>query len=191
MIRKCGGHSTCGQTRTSLNHLKNVLSGVNCSYHFPFRRHTYTWKRTSITQCLVNSRKYTSRRNPSIRKTPLLFFYSSTCIAIENPYTKYMSQYSTWENTKGILAAPYNNLPTIHNAAVNCTKYYHEASVSPMCRRLSLLTSRNLTPHARTDTVSWHAVSVWTRKKTTLFSGHYLRIRSTLDIGVLGYIVIL
>ena len=27
-----------------------------------------------------------------------------------------------------------------------------------------------------------------TRKKTTLFSGHYLRNRSTLDIGVLGYI---
>ena len=28
----------------------------------------------------------------------------------------------------------------------------------------------------------------WTRQKTTLFSGHYLRNRSTLDIGVLGYI---
>ena len=27
-----------------------------------------------------------------------------------------------------------------------------------------------------------------TRKKTTLFSGHYFRNRSTLDIGVLGYI---
>ena len=27
-----------------------------------------------------------------------------------------------------------------------------------------------------------------TRKKTTLFSGQYLRNRSTLDIGVLGYI---
>jgi len=27
--------------------------------------------------------------------------------------------------------------------------------------------------------------------KTTLFSGHYLRNRSTLDIGVLGYIGIL
>jgi hypothetical protein len=25
-------------------------------------------------------------------------------------------------------------------------------------------------------------------KKTTIFSGHYLRNRSTLDIGVLGYI---
>jgi hypothetical protein len=30
-----------------------------------------------------------------------------------------------------------------------------------------------------------------TPKKTTLFSGQYLRSRSTLDIGVLGYIGIL
>jgi len=27
--------------------------------------------------------------------------------------------------------------------------------------------------------------SAWTRQKTTIFSGHYLRNRSTLDIGVL------
>ena len=31
----------------------------------------------------------------------------------------------------------------------------------------------------------------WTRQKTTLFCGHYLRNCSTLDIGVLGYIGIL
>ena len=33
--------------------------------------------------------------------------------------------------------------------------------------------------------------STWNRKKTTLFSGHYLHNRSTLDIGVLGYISVL
>jgi hypothetical protein len=33
--------------------------------------------------------------------------------------------------------------------------------------------------------------SVWTRQKTTLFSGHYLRNHSTLDIAVLDYIGIL
>ena len=33
--------------------------------------------------------------------------------------------------------------------------------------------------------------STWNRKKAKLFSGHYLRNRSTLDIGVLGYIDIL
>ena len=32
------------------------------------------------------------------------------------------------------------------------------------------------------------AYSTWTPQKPTLFDGHYLRDRSTLDIGVLGYI---
>ena len=31
------------------------------------------------------------------------------------------------------------------------------------------------------------AYSTWTPQKPTLFDGHYLRNRSTLDIGVLGY----
>ena len=32
------------------------------------------------------------------------------------------------------------------------------------------------------------AYSTWTPQKSTLFDGHYLCNRSTLDIGVLGYI---
>ena len=32
------------------------------------------------------------------------------------------------------------------------------------------------------------AYSMWIPQKPTLFDGHYLRNRSTLDIGVLGYI---
>ena len=32
------------------------------------------------------------------------------------------------------------------------------------------------------------AYSTWTPQKPTLFDGHYLRNRSALDIGVLGYI---
>jgi len=32
------------------------------------------------------------------------------------------------------------------------------------------------------------AYSTWTPQKPTLFDAHYLRNRSTLDIGVLGYI---
>ena len=32
------------------------------------------------------------------------------------------------------------------------------------------------------------AYSTWTPQKPTLFDGHYLRNRSTLDISVLGYI---
>jgi len=31
-------------------------------------------------------------------------------------------------------------------------------------------------------------VRTWTPQKPTLFDGHYLRNRSTLDVGVLGYI---
>jgi len=34
------------------------------------------------------------------------------------------------------------------------------------------------------------AYSPWTPQKPTFFDGHYLRNLSTLDIGVLGYIVI-
>ena len=32
------------------------------------------------------------------------------------------------------------------------------------------------------------AYNMWTPQKSTLFDGHYLHNRSTLDIGVLGYI---
>jgi hypothetical protein len=32
------------------------------------------------------------------------------------------------------------------------------------------------------------AYSAWTTQKSLFFDGHYLRNRSTLDIGVLGYI---
>jgi hypothetical protein len=39
--------------------------------------------------------------------------------------------------------------------------------------------------------VSCSGCSIWNCKKPLLFSGHYLRNRSTLDIGVLGYIGIL
>ena len=38
------------------------------------------------------------------------------------------------------------------------------------------------------STASRTAYSTWTPQKPTLFDGHYLRNRSTLDIGVLGYI---
>ena len=79
---------------TSLNHLKNVLSCVNRSYHLPSRLHRNSW------------------------------------IAV------------IWHHTQG-------------------RKWIR---------------------------LSAGMYSVLTRKKTTLFSGHFLRNRSTLDIGVLGYI---
>jgi len=75
------GNSTSGQSWTLMNHLKNVLSCVNQWYQLPFRLHSNAWKTTSLTHCLVNTRKYTPRRNPLVGKTPLVFVNSSTCIA--------------------------------------------------------------------------------------------------------------
>ena len=50
--------------------------------------------------------------------------------------------------------------------------------------------TRHMKLHSRPKRIRLSAdkYSAWTRKKTTLYSGHYLRNRSTLDIGVLGYI---
>ena len=55
------------------------------------------------------------------------------------------------------------------------------------------LKSRHMKLHSRPKGIRLSAdrYSAWTRKKTTLFSDHYLRNRSTLDICVLGYIGIL
>ena len=75
-------NSMSGKFWTFLNHLKNVLSYINVRYCFPFRLHTDTWKTTGFMHCLVSTRKYTLRQNPPVRKTPLVFFYSSMCTAI-------------------------------------------------------------------------------------------------------------
>ena len=129
------GHSTCGQTRTSLNHLKNVLSYVNLSYHVPFRLHRYTWKRTSITKSLVNSRKYTSRRNPSIGKTPLVF-YSSTCIDIAKSIHKmHVTIFHVGKHKRHFSSSfqiTYQPFRTLQYT----TTYHPEASTGPMCSLL-------------------------------------------------------
>ena len=76
------GHSTSGQTWTTLDHLKNVLSCVNRSYRLPFRLHSNAWKTTIVKQCLLNTCKYASRRNSPFGVTSSIFLNSSTCIAI-------------------------------------------------------------------------------------------------------------
>ena len=55
------------------------------------------------------------------------------------------------------------------------------------------LKSRHTKLHSRPKwgILTADSYSAWARKKTSLFSGHYLRNRSTLDIGILGYIGIL
>ena len=82
---------------SSVNKMTPNSYGCAC---IPFWAHSNTSKTTSVTQCLMN----TTRRNPSV----LRLLYSSTAataLPLQNPYTKWMSQYSTWENTKGIFAA--------------------------------------------------------------------------------------
>ena len=123
------GHSTGGETWTSLNHLKNVLSCVNRSYHLPFGLQRNTRKRTTITQCLMNARKYTSRRNPSIGKTPLVFLNSSTCIAIAKSIHKmHVTIFQVGKHKRHFSNTCTTNLPSILKAALNSTAYaVHEA----------------------------------------------------------------
>ena len=112
-------------------------------------------------------------------------WYSSTAaraLPSQNPYAKCMSQYSTWETPKGMLATC---LPTIHNAAVTFTAFTLK-EVHVKFNGYSELTCSNMIPHSRTemDKIVSYMYSAW----TTLFSGHYLRDRSTLYIGGLAYI---
>jgi len=147
---------------TSLNHLKNVLSCV------PFRPHSNTWKTASITQCLVNTSKNTSRRNPSVGKMPWYSTTAARALPLQNPYTKCMSQYSTYLHI-------CNSVQKITITQAQLTLHSSLKDISTVARCISCA-----------------GCSIWNRKKPPLFSGHYLRNRSTtLDIGVLGYIGIL
>jgi len=55
---------------------------TSCVNHLPFRLHSNNRKTTSLTHCLVNTRKYTPRWNPWVGKMSSVFVNSSTCISI-------------------------------------------------------------------------------------------------------------
>ena len=62
-------------------------------------------------------------------------------------------------------------------------------SLSRQGHCIAMLASGVSLPGMRSGWVWRHGrYSTWTPQKPTLFGGHYLRNRSTLDIGVLGYI---
>ena len=68
---------------------------------------------------------------------------------------------------------------------------YLVTSELPCCKTFAKVTALRalVARHAHwISMTSRTAYSSWTPQKPTLFSGHYLRNRSTLDIGVLGYI---
>jgi len=99
--------------------------------------------------------------------------YSSTAafaLPSQNPYTKCISQYSMWEKTKGMFA--------LHNSPTNCSALAKVTALPCLVAGRAHWTSMT----SRT------AYSTSTPQKPTHFNGHYLRNRSTLDIGVLGYI---
>ena len=60
--------------------------------------------------------------------------------------------------------------------------------ISPMSALRCYLVVSRCRACAVASMASWTAYSTWTPQKLTLSDDHYLRNRSTLDIGVLGYI---
>jgi len=75
------------------------------------------------------------------------------------------------DNTKGIFVTPYKQL-TVTQAQLTLHSSLKDISTDARC-------------------ISCAGCSIWNRKNPPFFSDHYLRNRSTLDIGVLGYIGIL
>ena len=83
--------------------------------------HVLIFRTTSIWDCKETLGKEPVSRNvwwirvnklrDGILRSGKRLWYSWTtarALPSQNPYTKCMSQYSTWENTKGIFATPYN-----------------------------------------------------------------------------------
>jgi len=79
------------------------------------------------------------------------------------------------------------------------TKYFTQAAADsylvaselPCCKAFAKVTALRRLVAGRAQWMSMAsrtAYSTWTPQKPTLFDGPYLRNRSTLDIGVLGYI---
>jgi len=89
----------------------------------------------------------------------------------------------------------YKNTRTHVIVVLRVTKHFTQAAADPIISPRLLhedVSYRCLVAgHAHwTSMASWMAYSTWTPQKPTLFDDHYLRNRSNLDIGVLGYIVI-
>jgi len=155
---------------TSLHNLKNVLSLVYRSYILSFRMHGYAWKTTIVTQGLLNTCEYASRRNSPFGVASSIFFDNSICIAVKKSVHKMHIAIFHVGKTKGMFA--------IHYSPTDCSAHAKVTALPCLVvgqEHWTSMTSRN-------------AYSTSTPMKATLFSGHYLRNRSNLDIGILGYI---
>jgi hypothetical protein len=113
----------------------------------------------------VNVRKCTSRRNP------LLFFNTSTCVAIAKSIHKmHITIFHVWKHKRQFS---------------NSAQLTYQPFTTRLQRTLKQVQVQWSPDTAHKDnTISFSAdrYSAWTRQKTTLFSSHYLRNRSTLDM---------
>jgi len=166
---------------------------VNRSYHLPLRLQRNT--RTSITQCLVNSRKYTSRRNPSIGKTPLVCLNSSTCIAIAKSIHKmhvtifHVGKHKRhFSNTIQLTCHPFPKQPYTE-LRMQCTQRISYAVKFSGLRQLKSRHTKLQSRPKGEDCDPTGTVRGPARKPH--FSLAIISVTVPLDIGVLGYIGIL
>jgi hypothetical protein len=155
------------------------------SHHLPFRENSNAWKTTSVMQCLVNTSKHTSRRNPAVRKTPSLFLINRTCIAIAKSIHKMHVTIFHVEHKRyfsNYVHLTYQTHTTKPQHVINDTEgitYAREDGVSGICQS---------TPHSRVDNDKAASCQVQcVDPLEDLFSlAIYLRKRSTLDLDDLG-----
>ena len=120
-------------------------------------------------KCLVNTCKYASRRNSPFGVTSSIFFDSSISIAITKSVHKMHIAIFHMGKKRHVCTSQFTNW-------LQRTRQGH-----------CITMSRSGQAHW-TSMTSRTAYSTSTPQKPTHFDGHYLRNRSTLDIGVLGYI---
>ena len=137
--------------------------------------------------------RYADARGHSIGKTPLVFLNSSTCIATAKSIHKmHVTIFHVGKHKRHFSNTVQLTCRSQRSLKFYCVCTAHAARISYAVKFTAHLPAESFSCETtfkdeRGESVS-HRYSAWTRKKTTLFSGHYLRNRSTLDVGVFGYI---
>jgi hypothetical protein len=160
-----------GHCCMSLNHLQNVLFYINVRYHFLFRLHRNSWKTTRFMYCLVNTQKYTIRRNPPVGKLPLVFLYSSICIII----ITFIHEMHDTILGLGKYKHCYNILQS--NARMTAAQY-------ESCSINSLGMTAGSIANLHSVWITHHTKHTQNHQRATFFSCHYFHNNSTLNTGV-------
>jgi len=136
--------------------------------------------------------RYADARGHSIGKTPLVFLNSSTCIAIaKSIHYMHVTIFHVgkhkrhFSNTVQLTCYPFSKQPLIE-MRMQCTQRISYAVKFTGHRQLeSRHTKLESMPKGGRLAAFWY--SACSRKKTSLFSCHYLRNSSNADIGVFLY----